>query len=58
MAKTKSKPKKRLSWVNTENVRIDKATVVAVRAERENTGVPIGKFFELAAKEKFEREKN
>ena len=37
-------------------VRVDKKIVAKVRKLKDKTGVPIGKFFELAAEEKLKRE--
>lgn len=42
---------------STEAVRIDKSVVELVRKDKETTGVPIGKFFELSAKEKLSKQK-
>lgn len=40
----------------TSLVRIDKKVVAKVERVKKLTGVPIGKFFELAAQEKLKRE--
>ncbi len=40
----------------TEPVRIDSDVVALVRDKKKETGIPVGKFFEKAAREKLDRE--
>ena len=42
---------------NTKFVRIDRETVEAVEANKIKTGVPVGKYFEQAAKAKLIKDK-
>ena len=41
----------------TESVKIDTAVIAKVRRKKKKSGINVGKFFELAALEKLEREK-
>ena len=41
----------------TESVKIDTSVVAKVRKQKKKSGINVGKFFELAALEKIEREK-
>ncbi len=47
--------KKKLKKDITISVRIDTATVEMVQSNKKETGVPVGKFFELAAKDKLKK---
>lgn len=41
----------------TESVKIDTAVIAKVRRQKKKSGINVGKFFELAALEKLERDK-
>lgn len=50
------KAKKKQAVRDWESVKVSKIVVEKVRKNKEETYMPIGKFFELAAEEKLKRE--